>query len=109
MIIHHMYLLHKTLIVINGAKCLKTFPTHQLVLDYVQTLPLENTAGELRWTVEGVANTQAIVLIACTTTPLSIELDGRAISDFNYSVGEGLLYIRFPNEARPRVLTIKTQ
>ena len=49
------------------------------------------------------------MLIACTTTPLSIELDGRAISDFNYSVGEGLLYIRFPNEARPRVLTIKTQ
>ena len=84
-------------------------PTPRLLAAACKTLPLENTAGELRWTVEGVANTQAIVLIACTTTPLSIELDGRAISDFNYSVGEGLLYIRFPNEARPRVLTIKTQ
>ena len=26
----------------NGAKCFTTFPTHQLVLDYIQTLPLEN-------------------------------------------------------------------
>ena len=84
-------------------------PTQRLLAAACKTLPLESNTGDLRWTVEGVANTPAIVLMACPTAPLSIQLDGHAITDFNYIVGDKLLYIRFSNEARPRVLTIKTQ
>ena len=84
-------------------------PTPRILAAACKTLPLESNAGELRWTVEGVADTPAIVLIACATAPLSIQLDGHAITDFTYIAGDKLLYIRFTNEARPRVLTIKTQ
>ncbi len=57
------------------------------------------------WTVEGVGDTQAIVLISTGESPTSITLDGAPVKDFTHSAG--LLRIRFPNEPRPRVLTLE--
>ncbi|MEI7909040.1 MAG: DUF4350 domain-containing protein [Verrucomicrobiota bacterium] len=82
-------------------------PTPRLLAAACKTLPLDSADGQLRWTLEGVGATPAIVLIAAATAPRSIQLDGQAITDFTYSAGEGLLHIRFPNEARPRVLAVE--
>jgi len=70
-----------------------------------KVLPLQTAADEFSWTVEGVANTPAVVLLKASGTPAKVTLDGAAVSDFRYA--DGLLWIRFDNEARPRQLTLK--
>ena len=81
-------------------------PTPSLLAAACKALPLDDAMGQLRWTVEGVTATPAVVLIASATPPRSIQLDGLAITDFTYSASDGLLYIRFPNESSPRVLAV---
>ena len=61
----------------------------------------------LAWFVEGVANTPAVLLIRTKSPPRSIMLDDQAISDFRFSKSDGLLWVRFQNEARPRTLTVQ--
>ena len=79
----------------------KKSDTPQVLASACKALPLKTN----QWTVEGVANTPAIVLIATAKPPQSIQLDGTAITDFTHAAG--LLHIRFPNESRPRVLTVE--
>lgn len=78
--------------------------TPRLLASACKALPLTTEKDNLSWTVEGVADTPAIVLIATAKPPRSIQLDGTELTDFTYSPGDGLLHIRFPNESRPRVL-----
>ena len=58
------------------------------------------------WTVEGVGDTPAIVLVSTNQKPQSITLDGADLTDFTWDEANHLLHIRFPNESRPRVLTL---
>ena len=58
-------------------------------------------------TVEGVGNTPAIVLLHAPEPPREVTLAGQEVKDFEYSVAERLLWIRFPNEARPRELALR--
>jgi hypothetical protein len=56
--------------------------------------------------LEGVAHTPGILLLSSTKPPKSIELDGQGLATFEYSPEEKLLWVRFPNEPRPRRLAI---
>jgi len=58
-------------------------------------------------TVEGVGNTPAILLLHSLKPPREVTLAGQAVKDFEYSVAEKLLWIRFPNQARPRELAVQ--
>lgn len=58
------------------------------------------------WTVEGVGETQAIVLIACDKAPKEIKLAGKTLTSANYEAEEKLLRVTFPNEASPRELEL---
>ncbi|MFD0892143.1 hypothetical protein KBB96_12000 [Luteolibacter ambystomatis] len=60
--------------------------------------------GHPAWTVEGVGNTEAIVLISCDKAPKSILLGGQPLASFDYDAAEKLLRARFQNEATPRLL-----
>jgi len=80
-------------------------PTPRLLASACKALPLKRDKAKLTWTVEGVGNTPAIVLISSPRPPRSITLDGTAITDFSHA--DGLLHIRFPNEARPRELSVE--
>lgn len=64
---------------------------------------------ESTWTVEGVANTPAILLLHAPREPLAVELEGRALpaEAVEYSAAERLLWVRFTNESRPRALTLR--
>lgn len=67
------------------------------------------TAGgnsEQTWTVEGVGDTPGLVLIACNKPPKQVTLDGAPLSDTRFDPAEKLLRVRFPNEARPRALSV---
>jgi hypothetical protein len=47
------------------------------------------------------------VLIASTTPPRSVQMDQQALDSFAFNKADGLLYVRFMNESRPRSLTIE--
>ena len=69
---------------------------------------LTKTEGrKMTWTVEGVGDTPALVLIASDKPPRTVELAPNTPVTHSYDPAEGLLYVRFSNEARPRELTIE--
>ncbi len=68
-----------------------------------KTLSQETGRKTASWTVEGVANTPAIVLIHAATKPKTVTLDGANV-DSTYSASDHLIWVRFGNEARPRDL-----
>lgn len=69
-----------------------------------KTLPKDTQNS---WTVEGVGNTPAIVLISCPEKPKAVKLAGVPLDDINYDQESKLLYVRFANTPSPRELTIE--
>lgn len=65
----------------------------------------ESTTNNCTWTVEGVADTPAVVLFKLNQPPAKVLLDGAEVTDTHFA--DGLLWVKFPNEARPRELTLK--
>jgi hypothetical protein len=60
----------------------------------------------LRFTVEGVRNTPAVMLLTASRAPQSVTLDGSPVATFDYSGKERLLWIRFENDSVPRELSV---
>jgi hypothetical protein len=79
----------------------------QVLASACKTLPDLQQGGAAAWTVEGVGNTPAIVLISAAKAPGTVTLDGQQLTSFSFNAGERLLYVRFQNEARPRKLTLQ--
>jgi hypothetical protein len=72
-----------------------------------KALVLKKESKLISMAVEGVGDTPAVVLLRSSRPPRSITLDKDAISDFDYSAKDGLLWVRFTNESRPRTLSIQ--
>jgi len=53
-----------------------------------------------------VGGTPALVLLHAPQPPRAITLAGQPVADFDHSALQKLLWIRFPNEARPRELVV---
>jgi hypothetical protein len=79
----------------------------RLLASACKALPEKRNDAAAAWTVEGVGDTPAIILIATAKPPHSIQLDQQPLDSYSYDASEGLLYIRFPNEARPRNLVVE--
>jgi len=77
-----------------------------LVASACKMLPTIAKTNTIGYVVEGVANTPGVALLRAEKRPKSITLDGHAVEDFDYSTADGLLWIRFANEARPRELVV---
>jgi hypothetical protein len=71
-----------------------------------KALPTAPIDGAPTWTVEGVGNTPAVMLLSSPTPPRSVLLDQQPLETFTYDPTEKLLYLHFPNEPSPRSLTI---
>jgi hypothetical protein len=71
-----------------------------------KTLPAKQDRRAAAFTVEGVANTPAVVLLHSPKPPTSVTLAGQTLAGIEYSSREHLLWIRFPNESRPRELVV---
>jgi hypothetical protein len=65
-----------------------------------KTLPIKGAKNS--WVSEGVANTPSVVLLAAKKAPQSVKLGGQSITTFEYSAKEGLLWVRFENQAQPQ-------
>ncbi|WP_193212392.1 DUF4350 domain-containing protein [Luteolibacter marinus] len=68
-----------------------------------KALPKDGTTA---WTVEGVGDTPAVVLIKSARVPASVTLDGVPVPDVTHDAENGLLYIRFHNTSAPRELAL---
>ena len=79
----------------------------RLLASACKALPAKRDDGKLAWTVEGVGETPAIILFSATKPPRSIQLDQQKLDSSTHDAAEGLLYVRFPNEARPRNLVVE--
>ena len=60
----------------------------------------------MTYTVEGVGETPAVMLLASAKAPRAITLGGKELTTFEYSDKERLLWIRFENESAPRELSV---
>ena len=65
-----------------------------------------NQDKQINFTVEGIDQTQAILLLEAPREPKAITLNGKAVTQFEYSVPEKLLWIHFDNKAFPRELAV---
>jgi len=79
----------------------------QVVASACKALPTKAGAHRFALTVEGVANTPAVVLLRAPTAPRSVTLAGQALESLHYSAEGRLLWLQFTNEAKPRELTIE--
>jgi hypothetical protein len=79
----------------------------QVVASACKALPGKRGASSLSMTVEGVVDTPAVVLLRVPQAPRSITLAGQSLESSHYSTEDGLLWIRFTNEATPRELAIE--
>jgi hypothetical protein len=79
----------------------------ELLASAGKALVTEKAPGSLSFAVEGVGGTKAVCLLRSEKPMLSATLDGQALTDFEYSAAEKLLWVRFPNEAHPQTLRLK--
>jgi hypothetical protein len=79
----------------------------QLLASACKARPHDSNPASLTMTVEGVADTPAVVLLHSPKPPRSITLAGEALTAFTYSAADQLLWIRFTNQAKSRVLTVQ--
>jgi hypothetical protein len=79
----------------------------RLLASACKALLRENASNTVSWTVEGVGDTPAILLISSSKPPRSVHLEQETLNTCTFDSTEGLLYVRFSNEARPRKLTLE--
>ena len=88
-------------------KAMKLDPP-KLLASACKALPVKEVDGNaMEWMVEGVGETNAIMLISTPKPPVSIKLEETDVMDFRYDAAEKLLHVKFANEARPRQLVIR--
>ncbi len=78
----------------------------KLLASACKAMPIKSQDKSLSYLVEGVAETPAVLLFHVSTAPKSVTLDGQTVDHVDFSKPDGLLWIRFANEARPRTLAL---
>ena len=78
-----------------------------LLASACRAVPGAETGKQMSFTVEGVADTPAIMLLESSKPPQAVTLDGKVLTTFEYSAKEHLLWIHFDNTAVPRELTVQ--
>ena len=79
----------------------------RLLASACRAVPKEQTTQQMTFTVEGVGDTPAILLLQSPKAPSAILLDGKPLTSFEYSAKERLLWIHFQNDVVPRLLTVQ--
>ena len=84
----------------------RTGKTH-LLASACKALPKETIRAQISFTVEGVGETPAIMLLESVESPRAVTLDGKNVKNFEYSAKEHLLWIHFENDASPHQLAVQ--
>ncbi len=86
---------------------LKSTDASPLLAASGQILPAETTPDRVRFTVMGVGGTTGVILLSAPRAPQSVTLGGEALSTFDYSVTEHLLWIHFKNDVVKREFVVQ--
>ena len=78
-----------------------------LLASACKALPKSAGGQQISFTVEGVGETSAIMLLESPQPPRAVTLDGKNLTTFEYSAKEHLLWIHFENDVVPRELAVK--
>jgi len=65
------------------------------------------TRHQISFTVEGVGDTPAIMLLESAHAPAGVRLDGKPLTTFEYSAREQLLWIHFQNDVVAREVAVQ--
>jgi hypothetical protein len=79
----------------------------QLLASACKALPHAVENSSFTMSVEGVADTPAVVLVRSPKPARSVILAGATLSTFTYSAPDQLLWIPFANQAKPRELVLQ--
>jgi hypothetical protein len=82
-------------------------PKPHLLASACKALLTKRNGNLITWTVEGVGDTPALLLISSTNSPRSVQLDQQPLGTYAFNEAEGLLSIRFMNQSQPRDLVIE--
>ncbi|HEX4053139.1 MAG TPA: hypothetical protein VHX86_02635 [Tepidisphaeraceae bacterium] len=63
--------------------------------------------GNLSFDVSGIDDTPCVIRVACADKPTSVTVEGRSISQGDWSFGDGVLRLHFENSINPQHVTIK--
>jgi hypothetical protein len=80
--------------------------TH-LLASACKALLAHQTSDKISFTVEGVGETPAILLLESIKAPRSVTLDGKDLATYEYSAKDHLLWIHFENDVVPRELAVQ--
>lgn len=69
--------------------------------------PGEQSGDRVSYTVAGVGNTKAVVLLESPTVPKSVTLGGQTVTACDYDASQKLAWIHFDNEVDPRELVVQ--
>lgn len=69
-------------------------------------LPVSSTRASFRFVIEGVAETRGVALVRSPRAPQSVKVAGQVATDYTHDAARGLLWVRFPNEPRPREVEV---
>jgi hypothetical protein len=72
-----------------------------------KALPQRGKPGEFRCLVEGIAETDAVMLMRVPSAPGAVLLDGKPLTHTDYDAERRLLRVRFANEPRARMLAVQ--
>jgi hypothetical protein len=78
-----------------------------LLASACKALPKTQTRDQISFTVEGVGETPAIMLLESIKSPPAVTLAGKKLTTFEYSAKERLLWIHFKNDVVPRELAVQ--
>jgi hypothetical protein len=82
-------------------------PAPQVLASACKVYSAKSDRNEYRCTIEGIADTPGLLLLGGSQAPRSIELDGQRLAAQRSDPSNGLLWIAFRNEARPRELVVR--
>jgi hypothetical protein len=71
-----------------------------------QVIQTQATSRTWQGTIEGIGDTQAVLLLRTPKAPKSATLNGQPIEDQKYDADRRLLWLRFPNQARPQKVVV---
>lgn len=71
-----------------------------------QVFQLESNSKVWKGTIEGIANTPSILLLRASKRPKGATLNGAPITDQTYDAAHRLLWLRFPNQAKPQTVEV---
>jgi len=78
-----------------------------LLASACRAVPLQQGTDAISFQIEGVANTPGAALLRAARAPRSVLLAGQAPEAVHYDAEQGLLWLRFTNQASPRELTVQ--